>query len=240
MKRNLLAPALLAVMLAMPAAPLMAADDVRPDDRVVLDLATEGWVNTKTARVMVGVEAAMNGSAAGTMRDAMVKSVNELAKSDWRLTAMNRSQDQTGMERWSATYEARLTEADLNGLNEKAKKSSKPGLQLMVQNIDFAPTLEETQTTKNQLRVQLYKMANDQLTALNTALPNRGYRISLIDFIGDEPVQPRPYMAKAGRAMTMAAMDAAPEMAMSAPMERAEKLTLRARIVLAANPQAGK
>lgn len=240
MKTKTLAPLLLAAFLTVSTAPAFAAEEARPDDRVILDLATEGWVNTKTARVMVGVEAAMNGNAAGTMRDAMTKAVGELAKSDWRLTSMNRSQDQTGMERWSAVYEARLNEADLNGLNEKTKKASKPGMQLMVHNIDFTPTLEETQNTQNQLRVQIYKMANEQLTALNTSLQGRAYRIAMIDFIGDEAVAPRAYMAKNARAMTMAAQADSMEMAGAAPMERSEKLTLRAKVVLAALPPAGK
>lgn len=240
MKPRFLAPLFLVAVLTFGSLPVRAAEESRPDDRVILDLATEGWINTKTARVTIGVEAAMSGNAAGTMRDAMVKAVNELAKSDWRLTSMNRSQDQTGMERWSAVYEARLPETDLNGLNDKVKKASKAGMQLMVHHVDFTPTLEETQATQNQLRVQLYKMANEQLTAINTALPNRGYRIAVIDFVGGDASGPRPYMAKNARVMTMAAQADSFAEAGSAPMERSEKLTLRARVVLAAVPPVGK
>lgn len=243
MKKLLLATILLGCT-TLTALPCLAGER-RDDDHVVLDLSTEGWVNTKTANVTVGVEAAMNGGAAGTMRASMIKAVADLAKGDWRLTSMNRSQDQAGMERWSATYEARLPEADLNGLSDKAKKASKAGLQLTVQNIDFTPTLEETQSTENQLRVQIYKMANDQLTALNGAIAGRNYRISLIDFSRPsmQPVAPRAYMAKTARTQMMAlGANAATDMVetASAPLDRSEKLTVNAKVVYASVPAGEK
>ncbi|NTU76777.1 MAG: hypothetical protein HGA90_03040, partial [Alphaproteobacteria bacterium] len=168
-------------------APVSArADEPKPDDRVVFDLSAEDWVTTQTARVTASVEAAVTAATTGTTRAAMTKAVNDLVKADWRLTSFNRSQDQTGMERWSANFEARVPENNLGGLNENAKKISKPGLQLSVQNIDFSPTLGETQAAMGVLRTQLYKSANEQLAALNAALPGRGYRIATIDFTGTE------------------------------------------------------
>ncbi len=86
----------------------------------------------------------------------MTKAVNNLAKADWRLTSFNRSEDQTGLERWSATFEARLPETDLNGLAETAKKISKAGMQLTIADIDFSPTLEEMETARAGLRTQVY------------------------------------------------------------------------------------
>ena len=221
------------------------AEEFKPDDRVIFDVSAEDWVTTKTARVIADVEASVSGATAGTTRAAMTKALDDLVKTDWRLISFNRNQDQTGMERWSATFEARLPENLLSGLNENAKKVSKPGLQVSVSNIDFSPTLDETQTAMGLLRAKIYKMANDQLAALNTALPGRAYRIALINFTPEMmDGGTKPMMLKAMRAgghmdMTAAVEGmASPPAPLSAPMERSEKITLTARVVLAVTPPA--
>jgi hypothetical protein len=215
--------------------PVAHADDIKPDDSVVISLAAEDWVTTKSARVIVGVEAAVTAQTAGNARADMQKAVNDIAKSDWRLTSFNRSQDQTGLERWSAQFEARLAEPQLGGLNDAAKKASKPGMQLTVYTIDFSPTLEERQAAQNALRTQIYKMANDQLTALNTALPGRNYRIAVIDF-GNAGTPTA--MFKNDEMLRGMAPGAAPMLAETssgdAAMERAEKASISARVIFAA------
>ncbi|MDX2028376.1 MAG: hypothetical protein SFW62_07050 [Alphaproteobacteria bacterium] len=207
----------------------------RPDDRLVFDLSAEDWVMTKTARVMVNVEAAVSGSTAGNMRADMIKAVNDLIKAEWRLTAFNRSEDQTGMERWSASFEARVPESQLNGLADNVKKASKAGMQLSVGNVDFSPTLEEMEAARAGLRTQIYKQANEQLAATNAAMPGRGYRIALVNFTGDDVGVPMPRVMK-GRAAEMNMMMAAAPASPPPSMERAEKVTLTARVVFAAFP----
>lgn len=211
---------------------------MRPDDRVMFDVASEDWVTTKTAHVTVTVEAAVTAGTAGTTRTEMTKTVNDLAKAEWRLTSFDRNQDQTGMERWSAAFEARLPENELSGLGETAKKLSKAGMQLTVGNIDFSPTLEETEAVRSALRAQIYKIANDQLTVLNGALPGRNYRIALINFTGDDDTVPMPHVVRGRVAMgVMADAAMAPMPAPPPPLERAEKVSLTARVVFAATPE---
>lgn len=235
MRRAILLLAFLAVLLPSAA----RAEDPKPDDSVVFDLSTEDWVTTKTARVVIGVEAAVTGSTAGTMRASILKSVENLAKADWRLIGFDRAQDQTGLERWSAQLEARIPENELSGLNEAAKKNSKAGLQLTVRTVDFVPTLEEVQSKLTEMRAKLYKNANDQLSTLNAALPGKNYRIALIDFTPPTSAAPtnnaRFYGTRAKASMlALAAPDSASEE--STPMERSQKLTVTARLVLAAAP----
>jgi len=220
---------------------VLAEEMPKPDDRVIFDVTAEDWVVAKTARVTINVEAAVSATNAGTMRGDMMKAVNDVAKGDWRLTSFNRSQDQTGLERWSALYEARLPENFLNGLGETTRKVSKAGLQLSVGDISFTPTLEEMEAARSALRERIYKQANDQLATLNTAMPGRTYRIAVINFNGndDEPA-PMPHIVRgyAGKMMA-AAVASVPEASSSAqPMERAEKIMQTAHIVLAALPSA--
>lgn len=236
MKRSL--PVLLFVfaLAAVPGARAQEFPGHQQDDRVIIDLSGEDWVTTKTARVMVSVEAAVSAATAGSTREEMFKAVNGLVKADWRLTEFNRSQDQTGLERWSASFEARVPENQLSGLGDEVKKASKAGLQLSVGTIDFSPTLDEMEIARAGLRAQITKQANDQLAAINAAIPGRNYRIALIDFTGDEQ-SPLPQPRPMHRVMSMAMAAAAPMAAPEPSAEREEKVTLTARVVFAAAPE---
>ena len=116
MKRAIFVLLACAALFAIPAqAQDTGHPGLKPDDRVVFDVSAEDWVTTKTAHVSVTVEAAVNASTAGTMREDMIKMVNNLAKADWRLTSFDRSQDQTGMERWSVIFETRASSSSTKG-----------------------------------------------------------------------------------------------------------------------------
>ncbi|MBI1274157.1 MAG: hypothetical protein GC131_08780 [Alphaproteobacteria bacterium] len=232
--KTALLPALFVTLLAI--SPAALAEDYKPDDTVTFDLVAEDWVTTQTARVSVTVDAAVSGEAAGTMRDAMVKAVSGLAKGEWKLTGFSRGQDSTGLERWNATYEARLPEAALGGLHDIAKKQSKAGMQIKVMDIDFSPTLAEMEAARAGLRAQLVKQAGEQLATINATLPGRNYRIGEIGFGGASPPM-RPMMMKTMRAemATFAADTGGAE-----PMERAQKVTMSARVVYAALAPAAK
>ncbi len=244
MKRALML-AVIGLMLTGTPVRAQEAREAKPDDRVIFDLSAEDWVTTKTAHVAVEVEAAVNSANAPTARADMLKAVNDVAKGDWRLTSFTRTQDQTGLDRWSATFEARLPETSLGDLTDQVKKQSKPGMQLTIGNIDFSPTLDEMESARNLLRAQIYKQAGDQLMALNSSLPGRNYRISIINFTGgeDEPApMPQVYHGPIrAMASAMAAATAIPESSNSngivaPPVERAQKIMMKARIVLAAMP----
>lgn len=238
--------ALLLCGVAMPA----LADEAKPDDRVTLNLQAENWVTTSTARVVLQVDAAVAGSNAGSMREAMQKAVEAVVKADWRLTGFSRNSDATGLERWNASYEARVPESALGGIHDTVKKASKAGMQLTVGEIAFDPTLAETEAAQAKLRNDIYKQANDQLTALNTAIPGRQYRIGAIDFMPSQGIVPAMPMMMArpmmGRVAAMSAgssgMAESTDMAAEAPeMQRSQKIAVQAQVTFnALPPVAGK
>jgi hypothetical protein len=238
MIRRLMIVSLFALVLAAPFS--ASAEEPKPDDTVAFDLSADDWVSTKTARVTIDVEAAVNASNEGTTRDDMIKSVNSVAKGDWRLIGFNRAQDNTGLERWSATFEARLPESALNGIQDTAKKAGHAGMQLTVNQIDFSPTLDETETVRANLRLKLIKEANDQLTTLNATLPGRNYRLSGLSFDGAvvEPAEPVAVpMAMRRVPGPMMAMASVASSAPAPSIERSEQITMQAHVVYAASPQ---
>lgn len=225
----------LLVLLAFLLLPFAAsADEYKPDDSISLSLSAEGWVTTKTARVLVNVNAAVSGDNAGTTRDSMIKTVNALGGGEWRLISFNRNQSNNGLENWFAQFENRLPEADLNGLHDKVKKASKPGMQLDVGGIEFTPTLAENQATEATLRKTILEQANAELKSIQATFPERGYRVSTISFNGASPIA----VPFAPRMMAMKAMGAPGDAAVSSEgtsgVETSQKMVLTAQVTYAA------
>ena len=197
------------------------------NDTVTLPLTLEDWVQTDTARTELAVDASLPGSDAGKVRADILGAVKSLAQgADWRFTAFDRNQDASGLEHWHAVIEARMAEAQLGGLSDRAKQASKPGLQIRVQTIDFSPTLAEVEAAKAKLRAEMYKKVNEALTQLNQAEPDRKYRIMRIDFNGPITTPGAPKLMRA-----MAAP--APEQD-EGGISLSEKAQLRANVTFAA------
>lgn len=238
MTRRLLVCSVAALVLSNAAA--YADEPKNLQDTVTFTLSSEDWVSTKTARVIINVEAAVNGATAGTARADMLKAVEGVAKADWKLTGFSRSQDQTGLERWSASFEARLPENALGGIHEAAKKAGKAGMQLSIAEIDFSPTLDETEAARATLRTKIYKSASEQLATLNATLPGRSYRIAEITFL--DAGMPQIYTMKAmsmpNRRMAAMATSAGapPESDAAMAMQRSEKISVSAAVVFASAP----
>jgi hypothetical protein len=231
---------LLAALLLLPlATPALADNDYKPDDVIAVQLSTEGWVTTKTARVVIQVNASVSGDAAGTTRDAMIKSVNALAQADWRLISFNRNPSEAGLENWFAQFEARLPEKDLSGMNEKTKKASKPGMQLTVSEVDFTPTLAENEAVRSSLRKAIMDMATAELKSIQASFPDRNYRIANIAFGGGgggynpmvaQAMAPRAMMMKGAQVMS----EAEDSMTNSAGVQTAQRIQETAYVSFAA------
>ena len=236
MKHKHLALAALACIITLPASAIIAGPEDHPPvlDKVTFSLEAEDWVQTSTAKVTVSIDAALQGSDAGTVRTDMQKAVAALADgADWKFAAFDRSQDQSGLETWHASLETRLREADLGGLADKAKKASRPGLQLKIENIEFTPSLAEEQAANTKLRSQVYGMVKEELKRLNDADPGRNYRIGEIEFDAGEP--PHPHPVPMMRRFTPAATAAIQQEPEETPVTVQQKATLTANVTLEAS-----
>lgn len=205
----------------------------RRPDRVVLQLSAEDWVDTKTARLTVAVDAAESAQNAGGVRDRVLTVLGGLAKdADWHITRFDRGRDNAGLETSRVTAEARVAEDVLSGIYDKARSASRPGLQVRVAGIDFSPTLAENEAVRAGLRAEIYRQVGAELERLKTAHPGRTFRLRTIDF-----VHLRPYR-QAGRK----AMEAAPAPAQMRTLAAtsggnfgvSRRMTLTATVVLAA------
>lgn len=228
----------LSAMLAMTlAAPALAADEIPPNDEIVLRLRAEDWIQTTTARVIAIVETVLTGDQAGQQNARVPPVLKDLATGvDWRVTAFDRTRDASGLERWRVTAEARLPEAKLGGIYDRAQKISKPGQQVTVSDVRFEPTLAEREATAAKLRSEIYRQAAEEVRHAAQVWPDRGFRVQRIDFAFGTPVpMPKPMQTMA-RGMVAAAPGAE---SFDAAAEVSERMTLTATVVLAAPPPGG-
>lgn len=220
-----------ALMLALLLAPPAAADSHgrgAPMDEIVLQLAAEKRVVTTTARVTASVDATIgpdgphSGEEASALLDDLVEGV------EWQVMRFDRSRDSSDLERWRIVAEARIPEAQLAGIYERARAISRPGTQVRIGDVDFSPTLEARQETLAELRAEIYRRAAAEAEAVGAVWPDRAFRVHRIDFAGTETMpQPRAMVA---RMMTAEAAAAAPD-----SVGVAELMRLDAVVVIAAD-----
>lgn len=177
-------------------------------DTISIELRTEGWVETQTARVMALLDLALKPEDAGMARAEVQKALDALAPgADWHITGFNRNEGASGLEQWQVSAEARLPETKLGGLRESARSLSKPGRQVRILGIDFSPTLAEQEAALNGLREDIYRQAQAELGRVRALWPDRAYRIHMIDLVpgGVSPGQPEPRMMRAEAMMSATA-----------------------------------
>ncbi|MDJ0894931.1 MAG: hypothetical protein QNJ92_07285 [Alphaproteobacteria bacterium] len=215
------------------AAPAIADEHIEQDDTVILQLATEGWVETETARVTASIDAALDAGDLAAARAQVMEILTQLSgDGEWRVTRFDRRRDAAGLERWRVDAEARLPEQALNGLYDRAKKLSQPGRQVRVSGIQFTPTLAEREAVMAKLRAEIYRQAGRELEAMQAAFPDRAYRIGSIEFQFNGIAPPRRARAMA----EVQTLGAAPGDAAGggAPLAVAQQVRLAATVILSA------
>jgi hypothetical protein len=216
---------LLAATLSIPAWAQMMPPE---PDQVVLELNAEEWAETETATVRIGVDAAFQGTQNAAVRDEVLKALARTSpETKWYLTRFDQVADPSGLERWRVAAEARMGEAKLAGLRQRAEQASRPGLKVNVVAIDFTPTLAEREAQYGKLRARIYEQVKEEVASLNKLYPDRKYRVRRID-VGNGTAQP---MFRAQETLSRAPAPAAAQAADA--MSVSEKLRVRASVILA-------
>lgn len=220
--------------------PLASAETMRAQyplqDQVIINLTKEGWVKTDTARVSVFVDLVQQAETADALKNKINGSLASLAKEvDWRITSSSQRLDQTGLNRWYVTAEARIQEKNIAGLQDRAKDVSSPGYKVGISNVDFTPSLAEFETLRSELRADIYALAVAEAARLNTAMPGQDYHVRKVDFVQQHPVM-HMENARAQNMMVKSAADSGGAGA-SAQLLVSVKQTVSAHVVLGRTEQ---
>lgn len=214
-----------------------AADPTPPPlvlDKILFQISSKQWVHTQTAVLNVNIHATLNNADLIKARAELMSSLDKMAKGDWQLLEFERSQDNSGLEKFSVQAQARVDQSALNSVYQKAKSLSTPGTKYDIANIEFKPSVEEIQSSKAKIREQLYQLVNEEISRINKVYPTQHYSVSNLTFVegGDAP-QPRPYQAKEMNALSMPA--AAPP-----PLTTSNELILTVLVEAASNRKQGE
>lgn len=222
----------LALMAITPFA--FAADAVFPPqmvlDKVLFQVSAKQWVTTQSALLGVNINVTLSSADLVKARADIMERLGKIAVGDWHLTAFERSQDSSGLEKLYVQAQARVNQTALTAIYQNAKSVSVPGAKYEIATVEFKPSLEEVQAVLVKVREQLYHQVNDELGRLNKVYPTQNYSVSNLVFVsGDRaPVQP----LRAYKENTMMAVGAAapmPEVSVS------NELTLTAVVEAASN-----
>ena len=206
------------------------AAEIQPYNTVTFELTTQQWVETKTAKVTVQVNATLDEAGlANSHQDISTKLTKISNKGTWHITAFNRSKDESGLEKLTVSAEARLAESELASLRDNATKVSKPGETFTIDSIDFSPSEEEIEQAQESLRQVIYGQAKDELGKLNS-YPDDKFFLHTINFAAG----PIPRMAPQTESFQAKNLPAG---GYSPPMTVSDQLKMTATIIFASAPK---
>lgn len=176
-----------------------------PLNKIEFALATEAWVTTDTAQVIVGVDANLDQAGMDKIQEQVLASLQEIVKSDqWRVSQFMRTQDQSGLEKVHMEAQARLPSNQINNLRTKAEGLSKPGIKYSIVDVQYTPSLADQEALQEKLRQNIYIRVKAELDLINKTYPEQNYRVHTIEF-GQDGATPQPIFrsAKAENAAPM-------------------------------------
>lgn len=175
-------------------------------NQVALELSAEQWATTKAAKVIVNVNSTLSADKLANVYVNIDQKLQKLINNTpWHITAIDRSQDKSGLEQLSVTAEARLSEMQLANLRQQLQSISKPGETYTIAGIDYTPTLGEKEMAMIALRAEIYRQIKNEIAQLTNMYPNQKYFVHSITFVENtEPPAPSPIMLAAAPMMKVA------------------------------------
>lgn len=201
-------------------------------NQVSLQLNAEQWVTSQSALVNVGINAAVSNQGIEAVQTAVMQKLSQLSNlGEWHVLTFNRELDKSGLEAIQITAQARLPQAALGNLRDKAKAISKPGETFTIDNVQFVPSENEIRQANNQLRANIYQQAKNEIDALNKAYPEQKYYLYRVVFNPPPETMPMPVNVMMSRAAVPGGT-----VSMAPPLNVGNKLELRAAVILASMP----
>lgn len=173
---------LLAFLMATSGNALADCNTPPPINEVTFRLTAEKWVQTTTAKITIAINATLNNKTLSQMREQIMANLNKITQGQWHITAFQRSQDSSGLEKLYVEAEARVNESSLTNVNTEAQALSVPGVKYKVKDIDFTPSMKDIETAKKDLRKTIYQDAGTEISTLNTTYPQQKYVLHDIRF----------------------------------------------------------
>lgn len=185
---------------AISASSVFAAPSDNCVNQVSMNFTADNWVNSDNALVSIIISASVPADKVDQVTNAVKSKLAKASgKQDWRLVNLSRNESNSGLISLSATAVNRLSNNELGKLQTSLKTLNQPGEKYEIGNIDHTPDQSTINQSQAELRNKLYMQINQELKALNTAMPNAssGYQIHKINFNSSSKII-QPVMLYAG------------------------------------------
>lgn len=153
-----------------------------PMDVLNLSFTVEDWLESDTAELTIDIDASADDTDSVELRSTIKDSLKKLIDTEWRFVRVRRYTDRSGREAWQVAAQARVPENEISNLGSRTKALGKVGLQFRVGNVDYSPTKEQVEELKRKMRSKVNKLITDELTALNSELSGRQWRVSTVTY----------------------------------------------------------
>lgn len=217
-------------------------------DTVEFDLLAERTVVNKTVKLIANIAAMIKSDMPEAILTTNVQAMmKNFLDASWSFSNMQRSADQSGMERISLQASARVPESQNYNLDKRTRAASTEGLSIISVQADTTPPMADIEQAESDLRADLLVKAIRELTVVNKAMGvaasthNREYRVGRVTF---ESVDNSFQMSNSSRGSTKTAMATAYGAGFGADMPGGEeglgnavKLTMRATVEYRRSPK---
>lgn len=210
-----------------------------PQDKIVFSLQKEGWVTTKSAKVVVNFDIVQQQETPAELKGQVMASLKDLASdTQWQITSSVERKDSSGLNRWFVSAEARVDEKFVSGLSDRAEKTGRKGFKVRIGRVDFSPSLDEKEQGLGQLRALVYKSALEEVSRLNAVISGRAYSVFKVEFGGIEGrPSPMPHlMRSAAKAEMSRSSDAGSGGAEATEIAVSRRQSIFATVTLSSKP----
>lgn len=206
-------------------------------DHVNVTFAVEEAIVSDTVKVTIQATLAVKAEDAVDVRGQITAALKNVIDADWAFVALDRREDEAGLERVSATATARIPEAQVAGLTAKCQAASVAGLKLSAGYVDYSPARNAVDQAITNLRRKIYALAQEEAEALQEAAGKTAkgkWRVGNISFSGQQNFSAQR-MANKGMMLEASAASYASDIgggAADAGMDLTQKVTLNANVQL--------
>ena len=152
-------------------APVFSMDDSCMS-QVSMYFTTEGFVNSQTSLVSIGLSASVPANQVDALTETIKTKLAAISKEkSWRLINLTRNESDSGLMTITGQAVARLNNNAINTVQAQLKTLNKPGEKYTIDNIDYQADLQTINQAKAQLRTNLYQQMLIGQKELNAALP---------------------------------------------------------------------
>lgn len=157
--------------------------DSQDQNVVTLPLSAHNWVKSKTAKVVVQLNASVKDKQVLNLPDQLHQTLHKLADQNWHVTHFDKDSDKSGLNKVVIDAQTRLDNQAILKLKQQLKDVSQAGMTYHLKEVSYKPSFKQLQANRAQLRQSIYQQAQQEAQTLQKTYSDKQPHIQSINFI---------------------------------------------------------